>query len=390
MKKRSIFNHKYSISLKTFLAVGLIFFTLMSCGDDNDDVTPEENVGTLSISPSTVVLSEESAAAIAVTLSWQFPQAGTNYVVQFSINDNFSSPVEVVPSTNSSHTFTHEALNTFVKEELNLTAGTAGQVKVRVKTNTADYSNVVSVTVTPYQEKNVGTLTVTPSTVVLSEESAAANAVTLSWEFTQAGTNYVVQFSKNDDFGSPVEVAPSSNSSHTFTHEALNTLAKEELKLTAGTAGQVKVRVKTNTADYSNVVSMTVTPYDKKTDPVYVNAWIIGNATPAGWDWEAAKSQQLQQSTENDKVIFIILELKAGEFKIGTVHGNWNEEPFYRPAFPENPQADQLAPLSHTAVQLTNQQNSQYDHKWVVAEGEAGTYKISINTETMIASFDRN
>jgi starch-binding outer membrane protein SusE/F len=122
---------------------------------------------------------------------------------------------------------------------------------------------------------NVGAasaLTVTPATVVLDSSAANRNntAVTFSWtpaDFGfQAGVNYTLQIAKSGtNFANAQGVSLNGLFQQKYTHAELNTIALIA-GLTPGSAGQLQARVRSTISSkvdttYSNVVTVTVTPY---------------------------------------------------------------------------------------------------------------------------------
>jgi hypothetical protein len=99
--------------------------------------------------------------------------------------------------------------------------------------------------------------------------------------------------------------------------------------------------------------------------PAYNQLWIVGDATPNGWDINNPNQMRVDSS---NLFLFKYNEiLNAGEFKIPTATGNWATD-YYMPVV--NHQA-----LSSTDVQLVKAGSP--DNKWQIAT--AGAYKITLD-----------
>lgn len=127
--------------------------------------------GSLSASPSTVVLEKAKENETAVTFNWQAASFGENTVVAYTLQ--LAKPADTTGGWASAKTFPVGSKVTsyaFITKDLNnllttmgLPAGSASELVVRVKAEvpqyngttsrvTPVYSNVINVTVTPYSE----------------------------------------------------------------------------------------------------------------------------------------------------------------------------------------------------------------------------------------------
>lgn len=232
-------------------------------------------------------------------------------------------------------------------------------------------------------EENNGTLSATETIIVLSQNHESETAITFNWAFPQGGSNYILQFAIAENFTTPYNDAQGAGTQKSYTHGELREILVNELEKAPGSAHNIYVRVQSG-SDFTNVLTLTVTPYEEEVETEFADLWVIGSATPGGWSWDAAgESQRMQYYVNNEDEVFITLNLSAGELKIGTVLHDWGA-PFYRPAFAEN-QA-QLAPLSHQQVQFSA---GDPDHKWIVSDSEAGAYLITLNKTNLTISFER-
>ncbi len=222
-------------------------------------------------------------------------------------------------------------------------------------------------------------LTASTTTPVLTQANADNVALTLDWtlgtnEGTQAAIDYTVQVAKQGtNFATPANLTVSRGVyTRAFKASEFNTLLITTLGLPIGTAQALEIRVQSQEASkakapqYSNVVTVTATPYQAIT-----NVYIVGDATPNGWDIN--NPNQMTQSTTNSSVYIYTALLTVGEFKMVAGKGDWNA-PFYRPTV-NHP------PLTATAVQYTA---GTPDNKWQITT--AGAYTITLDVKNLTIS----
>lgn len=106
--------------------------------------------------------------------------------------------------------------------------------------------------------------------------------------------------------------------------------------------------------------------------PVYKNLYLVGDATPAGWDIN--KPSPMTVNPENTFEFTWEGQLTPGQFKIPVSVGNWSAD-FFMPV------ADGESDLSKTSCKLIKGGNP--DHKWVITESTKGKYKITLNIENL-------
>ena len=227
----------------------------------------------------------------------------------------------------------------------------------------------------------VPALSSSASSVVLTHENAAQPAITFSWTNAQVSgmqgsVTYFIQWDlKGNNFANPTSVKIGRDTlKAAYTQGAFNNLVST---LPPAVASQIEVRLVVATSDgsvapfYSNVISLTVTPYAKAIPPPFNQLWLVGDATPAGWNIDSP-TPMLEDAT--DPYIFTYTgNLSAGEFKIPTATGNWGVQ-FYRPV--TNHPA-----LSDPHVQLSA---GDPDNKWQITK--ASKYKITLNLHTLTIS----
>ena len=102
-----------------------------------------------------------------------------------------------------------------------------------------------------------------------------------------------------------------------------------------------------------NLISLTIN-ISKAQAPLYSQLWIVGDATPNGWNIDAPN--EMKVSPFNPYIFTYNEVLNAGEFKIPTTTGNWGAD-FYRP-LTNHP------PITDTSAVLTFGNANPPDDKW--------------------------
>ena len=217
------------------------------------------------------------------------------------------------------------------------------------------------------QALETGELTASKQTVDIDASNPTAEAVTLSWTaFSNSRVAYKMLVSSGA-MSDTITIAQNAKSKR-FSMAELNTIAVEELDLPISVAANIdfkllaNVTINSNTAE-SNVIRLSVVP--APTGPAYTRMFIVGNATPNGWNIDAPNEMTVDPTNPFQFKYGAVLN--AGEFKIPVATGNWGGD-FYMP--PTN-----LAPITGTAVSLHT--GGQPDNKWAVTT--AGPYKILLN-----------
>lgn len=112
----------------------------------------------------------------------------------------------------------------------------------------------------------------------------------------------------------------------------------------------------------------------------YSQLWMVGDATPAGWNIDAPTPMT---ADAGDPDVFVYQgHLNAGEFKISIATGDWGTD-YFRP-YANHPDITETRMhfVAHgTAPDDTN------DYKWYVAT--AGTYRITVNQMTETIQIDK-
>ncbi|WP_187263767.1 SusF/SusE family outer membrane protein [Pontibacter beigongshangensis] len=328
----------------------------------------------LSTSKEEVVLQEALAASEAIAFSWT---SGSNYGTSSGITyklyldkqgNNFQDAVMVDMGRSSfEKKYSMQELNSLLLSQVNLVPGVEAAVEAKVVTKVlgTDYSDSTTtvIRVTPYQPVTT-TLFLIGDATPNSWSTDNATPMTLSsagpGRFTWQGRLNEGEFKFITTLGS---FLPSYNKGASDSQLVLRTSDSEpDEKFRIEQSGVYSISV--NLLDHT--ISIT-----EGAGPAYSELWIVGDATPKGWDLDNA--DEMTQS-DSDPFVFTYLDyLNAGELKIATAK-DWGT-PFYRPTV-EN------APITSTAVQLSA---GEPDNKWRIAQ--AGVYKITLNLQTMTIVF---
>jgi starch-binding outer membrane protein SusE/F len=207
-------------------------------------------------------------------------------------------------------------------------------------------------------KKNLPQATLVPGTAMLNTTASALvldstgggtkTALTLSWpamnEGAQVAVTYTLEIdSVNGNFSKPVTVNLATGVSMTYSMSALNLVALG-LGLVPAVPGQLQVRVAADVNQsngaastvptvYSNVVSLTLTPYSTIPPPLYPvppNLYLVGSATPGGTatGWNNPVPVPSQQFTQIDANTFgMVINLIGGQqFLLLPVNGDWSHK----------------------------------------------------------------
>lgn len=330
-----------SIINSALIVSGLIVFVT---GCDKPSALPSYKLGNpvnLTSSASSISPKATDSTKTVLTLNWTFPNYATDsanmkYIVEVDTTGrNFSQEVTKTMFKSLSAGFTGRELNTIL---VNYGYAVAKAVKLDMRVtssyanNNEQYrSNVIQVSVTPFSDSS--TLTSEHSSVTGSSSTSTSHSNTFSWTPSFPGysgtINYVMQYdSAGKNFVSPSQIAGvggTSVYSASLTQSDMNTTALSS-GIAANATGKVEYRVKATTAGgtiaYSNVVNVTVTTFS----PVPANLYLVGDATPGGWNNPVPIPSQ--QFTKIDAYKFgITIGLNGGKsYLFLPVNGDWSHK----------------------------------------------------------------
>ena len=326
-----------------FMALSCIMVLFSSC--EKIEKLPFYENGTpvtLTASKAAVVPTPADSANNVITFSWSNPKYATDstkqkFVLEIdSSGRNFAQEVtfEIIGSLSTS--LTGKQLNNILAN-FGFAAGNSFDMDVRVTSsyannNEAYKSNVVKVAMTPY----LIPIKLTPSSsapLTLEVSKATENAISFNWTASEYGSNNIINYALQFDtvggnFASPQLFKYADYLSSSFTQNDLNTAAINA-GVIGGSTKDVEFRIVsylgtdyTHPLVYSNTVTVNLTTYV----PIPPNLYIVGDATPGGWNNPVPTPSQ--QFTKVDDYSFsITIGLTAGKsYLFLPVNGDWSHK----------------------------------------------------------------
>lgn len=356
----------------------------IACDDDDNGDLSGGNTLVVESSGSEIMLLDEKANDVAVTFTWN---EGNNrgegtyltYMFKMDIADNnfqSSIPKEKMAEGVFSKSYTHEEFNDLLLDYWKIKAGETVDMEAKIiaDVNNSSVYMKPEVAVVPFSVKTyvtpskplylVGSATeagMDPSKGILINE--VINGRTYNWKGNlKAGAFKLISsqesmlpsFNKGDDDNSIVERSDESQPDNLFSVEADGLYA-------------MSFNRKTMIFIYKYM------PYE--------NVYMVGNATPAGWN--IGTSTTMDWNPANPTVFTYKGWLYAGEMKLPLENGtgNWN--------------CDYLMPPTGNESITGEWQNVKFipqgnpDNKWIVATDQAGNYIVTLDTETMKIKFEK-
>ncbi len=244
------------------------------------DLTYHENgtAVTLTASKTAVVATPADSITNVIAFSWTSPKYAQDsslykFILEIdSTGRNFAKESTKIVTGSLSTTLTGKELNAILLN-YGFSLGVPYALDVRVTSsygnnNERYLSNVVKVTVTPYNDPSVLTSTQTSVNCALATSSNLSNTFNWSTAFNgyTGNVTYTIQYdSTSKNFVAPIEIPVGTN---VFT-KSLTQFEMNESALFSGVpggnVGKVEYRVKATTAQgaisYSNVVNVTISSY---------------------------------------------------------------------------------------------------------------------------------
>lgn len=173
-------------------------------------------------------------------------------------------------------------------------------------------------------------LTLSDDNLVLNEENAANEILTLTWTQPDFGFSaaalYSVQIDvQGGDFSNPQIISVGGSLDKTFTVDELNAKLLS-LSMLPNEEGVASFRIKATLSEYqeiySNTVNISVTPYSSLLD-LSTSLGVVGSATPGGWGNENILDLPFY-STATTNVYVAYVTLRNGEIKFRN-NNDWSE-----------------------------------------------------------------
>lgn len=326
----------------------------------------------LNVSDSSMVLNETNKFNTAITFNWT---TGSNYGSNAPITyvleidkqgNNFSGALKNnIGKAIYSLSYTTNTLNGLLLSHWKAPVAKAFALEARMYTIIGDgtikgdTSKVIQISVAPYQPVSsslyiIGDATATGWDSTLADSLTPDPTVPGLFHYQATLTPGQFEFIIMHSSRIP-SYTEGADSGHLFYRTSAS---DPENKFTITAASVFTIDV--------NIISLTIT-ITKAALPLYSQLWIVGAATPNGWN---IVSPNVMKVDPFNPFIFHYNEvLSAGEFKIPTGTGNWNGD-FYRP-LTNHP------PITDTTAALVFGNTNPPDNKWQI--NTAGPYKISLN-----------
>lgn len=355
----------------TGLLFTVIAIFLSSCKEqilNNLDIQSQNKSLMLTSAKGSIILNEADASTEGLNLTWTSgSNQGTNAAIAYTLyiskkGDNFKKGiVEDLGKTIFQKKYSVEDFNAILLSQLNLVPNLEQIIEAKVVskvlgTQFSD-STTTSITVKPYLPVSKTLfLSGTANPKGADENNADALILNTSFpgRFIWQGKLNAGEFKLITTKGNAI---PSYSKGSLDTKLVLrNSVNDPELKFAISQAGPYSIAV--------NLLDLTIS-IQQGAAPAYDKLWIVGDATPNGWNINNPNELRVDRS---DRYVFTYNEvLNAGEFKLPTGKGNWGGD-FYMPLV-------NYQNLSLSGVKLSIGGNP--DYKWKITN--AGAYKILLN-----------
>jgi hypothetical protein len=363
---------------KNFMVFSLIlicFIGISSCKKTENFSPSAINAPlSLNVSDSSMILNEANKFNTAITFNWTTgSNYGSNspitYVVEIDKKgNNFAGALKNnIGKAIYSLSYTTNALNGLLLSYWKAPVAKAFVLEVKIYTIIGDgtikgdTSQVIQLSVTPYQPVS-STLYILGDATAAGWDSTKADSLTpdatVPGLFHYQATLTPGQFEFITKLGSLIpSYTEGADSAHLFYRTSAIDV---DNKFTISSASVFEIDV--------NIISLTMT-ITKAALPLYSQLWIVGDATPNGWN--IASPNIMKVDAFNPFIFHYNEVLNIGEFKIPTGLGNWNGD-FYRPL-------SNHPPIIDTTAALVFGNTNPPDNKWQIYT--AGPYKISLNIQ---------
>ena len=181
-----------------------------------------------------------------------------------------------------------------------------------------------------YNDAAETVLSLSDDNLVLNEENAANEVLTLTWTEPDFGFSaaalYSVQIDvQGGDFSNPQIISVGGAFDKTFTVEELNAKLLS-LSMLPNEEGVASFRIKATLSEYqeiySNTVNITVTPYSSLLD-LSTSLGVVGSSTPGGWGNQNILDLPFY-TTATTNVYVAYVTLRNGEIKFRN-NNDWSE-----------------------------------------------------------------
>jgi len=347
------------------ILAGMMIF-LVSCQKEEDNEIKLAGELSLYASSTEIILNQKNDKDAALTLTWT---TGTNngtgasisYILQMDKEgSNFANAhVFDMGKVVYGKIFTVSGLNSSLLDEYGFAAGTAAKIQARVIATistipvTYDTSAVVTITVTSYVPVST-TLYILGDAAPNGWDASAATALTPDETdptiFVYSGGLGTGNYKFITTLG---QLLPSYNKGADDNHIVFRTSESEpDNQFTIADAGMYKITV--------SLLDLTIEAVKQELPP-YETIYMVGDATPNGWD--IVNATQLTQDPENLYVFTYQGVMKAGDFKFPVNRNpDWGQDMYMK--------------LTDSTMYLHHGGDPD-DNKWTITK--KGFYNITLN-----------
>ena len=223
-------------------------------------------------------------------------------------------------------------------------------------------------------------ISVSNNNIELDRNNPQTTALSIDWTSgsnfgTNSAINYTLQIDKKgNNFSGGINLDMGRNTyQKTYKNEELNNLLINELGVGENEDIVLECRVIAKAAaDLPEEVSPLETISIKTHTPITSTLYLIGNATPNGWD--ANNATELEAISNAPKSFSWTGRLTAGNFKFTTTLGS------FAPSYNKGG--------NNQSLYFRNSDADPYDEQFEITEG--GSYKITVNLITLAISIQKS
>lgn len=371
------------------LAAGCLAWA--SCAQDEMEQNKGSEALKLSVSSQDLMLDQRMNDKEALQLTWtagsnEGSHAAISYQFEMDVQGNdFAGGIkqEIGKTDSRVVSFTHKALNDLLLTTWNLPAEEEAVFEARVTATVSDpsvsvqVSDVVTFKLTPYKFRVLSLWMVggaTPNGWAI-EKATPMNSVAdekggFVWEgllnkgemkFLTSLSDWTPAFNKDENQENKLVYRD---------HYDENNL---DTKFEITKVGTYRIQLNVVTLDITIEYVGGDTP-----EPAYEHLWMIGSATPAGWDWDQVVAQaEMTQNPDNKNQFVYEGRLNAGEIKFPVEIDRSFGGKFIVATKPN----------ANIATDKDFQIVSGLDNKWIIEQ--AGVYKILIDLQEEKINFTK-
>jgi len=372
---------KQIINFILFLLVVNVF---TGCKDEDNVIVGEPLK--ITASADFIELDENMADQVAVSFSWNTgldrgPETSLSYLFKFDIADNgfeTTIPKEVMPEGVFTKEFTNKELYEYITEYWNVEAGTEVDLEAKVT------ATVISPT---FIKPEVATVRIRVKTYKPAPKPLylIGDATPVGWDATKAlqmteeiiGKRYTWKGYLNP--GSLKLITQLGRDL-----PSLNRGEKDNLLVERTSESQPDELFTVNKSGIHTIIvkrdemKIAILPYE--------NVWMVGDATPAGWDI-SNPTPMTWDFDSPDEFVYEGILIGWCELKMPLAKGRWDVDYLMPVVHGSTPKGDGTWLQGDNRVQFVAGGNP--DNKWWTPQpaGEAAVWRITVNVKTMTVDF---